>query len=75
MSLRQMLHAKLQHMPVSVEEQKRIIRYLVNLEAEGEPAWDAISSHSTYITKKIKQCYTEYRNAESSIAEELGTNT
>ena len=36
------LRNKLEEMPFSLEEHKKIIRNLVNLEAEGDPAWDAI---------------------------------
>lgn len=68
--LQKMLHEKLQKMPINIEEQKRYIRYLVNLEAPYEPAWDAIKSHSEYINLRIKQCYNEHRNAELALAEE-----
>jgi len=37
-----LLRKKLQEMPFSLEERKKIIRNLVNLDAEGDPAWDAI---------------------------------
>lgn len=40
--LRTVLGKKLEEMPVTLDEQKKIIRNLVNLEAEGDPAWDAI---------------------------------
>lgn len=42
------LRNKLEEMPFSLEEHKKIIRNLVNLEAEGDPAWDAIG---IYISK------------------------
>lgn len=66
-----MLHEKLTKMPINIEEQKRLIRYLVNLEAPFEPAWDAIKSHSDYINLRIKQCYDEHKATEAAlIAEE-----
>lgn len=69
--LQKMLHEKLQKMPISIEEQKRLIRYLVNLDAPYEPAWDAIQSHSDYINLRFKQCYEDHKAAESALSEEL----
>lgn len=40
------LRKKLEEMPFSLEEHKKIIRNLVNLEAEGDPAWDAIGIYT-----------------------------
>lgn len=71
--LQKMLHEKLQNMPVSVEDQKRWIRYLVNLDAPYEPAWDAIKSHSDYINLRFRQCFDEHKAAEAALAEELGS--
>lgn len=69
--LQKMLHEKLVKMPISVEEQKRLIRYLVHLESPYEPAWDAIKSHSDYITLRIKECYDDHKSAEAALIEEL----
>ena len=44
-------------MPITVEQQKRLIRYLVNLDCPYDPAWDAIKSRSDFINEKIKQIY------------------
>lgn len=41
-TLRDILRKKLDEVPFTLEEQKKIIRNLVSLEAEGDPAWDAI---------------------------------
>lgn len=65
------MHQKLQQMPINIDEQKRLIRYLVNLEAPFEPAWDAISCHSEYINVRLKQCYSEHKDAETAKAEEI----
>lgn len=65
-----MLHKKLTKMPINIDEQKRLIRYLVNLEAPFEPAWDAIKSHSDYINVRIKQCYDEHKATEAALTEE-----
>lgn len=68
--LQEMLHSKLTRMPISVEEQKRLIRHLVNLEAAYEPAWDAIQSHNDYLNKRVKECYTEHKHAEEATLDE-----
>ncbi|KAF5284856.1 hypothetical protein FQR65_LT13408 [Abscondita terminalis] len=69
--LQKMLHDKLQKMPITIEEQKRLIRYLINLDAPYEPAWDAIKSHSDYVHLSFKQCYEEHKAVEIALAEEL----
>lgn len=51
------------------------IRYLVNLETEGEPAWDAILSHFNYISQKLKTCYDEHKLSETNIVEENNKNS
>lgn len=43
-TLRVILRKKLDEVPCTLEEQKKIIRNLVSLEAEGDPAWDAIGN-------------------------------
>ena len=43
-TLRVILRKKLDEVPFTLEEQKKIIRNLVSLEAEGDPAWDAIGN-------------------------------
>lgn len=40
-----LLREKLEEMPFSLEEHKKIIRNLVNLEVEGDPAWDVIGAY------------------------------
>lgn len=69
--LREILRAKLQHMPISLEEQKKIIRNLENLEAPGDPAWDGIKCHSSYITQQLHACKDEHVAAEATGLEEM----
>ncbi|XP_044741361.1 exocyst complex component 2 [Chrysoperla carnea] len=59
-----MLHARLQQMPISIDEQKRLIRCLVNLETVGDPAWDAVASNAKHVTEQLNKCREEHRNAE-----------
>lgn len=63
-ALIQKLHLELQTMPISVEQQKRIIRYLMNLDCPFDPAWDAIKSRSDYISETIKSVYTFYKSLD-----------
>ncbi|XP_966441.2 exocyst complex component 2 [Tribolium castaneum] len=58
--LKKKLLTDLQTMPITVEQQKRLIRYLVNLDCTEDPAWRAIESRSAYINKNIKQIYGEH---------------
>lgn len=73
--LREILHNKLQDMPSTLEEQKKIIRNLVNLEATGDPAWDGISCHSSYISQRLNACKDEHIAAETSNGEDSGKNS
>lgn len=44
-TLKTLLRKKLEEMPLSLEEHKKIIRNLVNLETEGDVGWDAIGMY------------------------------
>ncbi|CAH1118597.1 unnamed protein product [Phaedon cochleariae] len=63
-NLQKKLHADLQTMPITVDQQKRLIRYLVNLEAPYDSAWDAIKSRSEYIHTKFRLIYDYYKSME-----------
>ena len=39
---RDMLYKKLMELPSTVEEQKKLIRFLVHLETPGDPAWECL---------------------------------
>lgn len=62
--LQKKLHEDLQTMPITVEQQKRLIRYLVNLEAPFECAWDAIKARSDYINKKFKLIHNYHKSLD-----------
>lgn len=61
MGIKKQLNMKLVDMPINTEEQKRLIRYLINLGCDNEPAWNAIEGHSKYLHQRMKQCYTEHK--------------
>ncbi|XP_045468406.1 exocyst complex component 2-like [Harmonia axyridis] len=58
------LHVELQTMPIAVEQQKRLIRYLMNLDCSFDPAWDAIKSRSDYINESIKSVFNFYKSLD-----------
>lgn len=49
-------------MPITVEQQKRLIRYLINLDCADDPAWDAIKSRSDSIFAKIKLLHSHHKS-------------
>lgn len=53
---REMLAARLKDLPLPLEEQKRLVRYLVNLEAPGDPAWDCIKYQHDFIVNTLNTC-------------------
>ncbi|XP_022914951.2 exocyst complex component 2 [Onthophagus taurus] len=59
--IKEKLHQKLVTMPITVEEQKKLIRYLVNLDSNFEPAWDAILFRSKYLVNRMEECYKEHK--------------
>lgn len=61
MDLQKKLHTDLQNMPITVEQQKRLIRYLVNLDSPYDAAWDAIKSRCEYINTKFKEIYNYHK--------------
>ncbi|XP_076291177.1 exocyst complex component secretory 5 [Lasioglossum baleicum] len=69
-NLKVFLRNKLEEMPLSLEEHKKIIRNLVNLEADGDPAWDAIVSHANYLKKSITGYVQENLESENSNGED-----
>ncbi|KAJ8954136.1 hypothetical protein NQ318_005730 [Aromia moschata] len=72
--LQKKLHEDLQAMPTTVEQQKRLIRYLVNLDSPYDPAWDAIKSRSEYINKKFKLIYNYHKALDKPEASKKGNS-
>lgn len=59
-SFRKMLHQKLLELPNSLEEQKKLIRYLVNLESGGDPAWECLNNQQNWLMTMLSQCRDEH---------------
>ncbi|XP_073996795.1 exocyst complex component secretory 5 [Rhodnius prolixus] len=55
--IREVLKTKLHGMPNSLDNQKRLIRNLVQLEYEGDPGWEAINVHVKFINGQLNECY------------------
>uniref|UniRef100_A0A8D8SKL0 Exocyst complex component 2 n=1 Tax=Cacopsylla melanoneura TaxID=428564 RepID=A0A8D8SKL0_9HEMI len=66
--LRDMLRKKIKIMPQTLQEQKTLIRNLINLDAGGNPGWDAIMSQYEYIIHLLESSKTEHMalDAENS---------
>ncbi|KAH0822387.1 hypothetical protein GEV33_000406 [Tenebrio molitor] len=68
------LHLDLKTMPITVEQQKRLVRYLVNLDCPYDPAWDAIKSRSNFINEKVKQVYNFHNTTDKNDANKSKSN-
>lgn len=76
LEIRRKLHKKIQEMPQGVEQQKRFVKSLINLEIQQvgtiqaeklkivDPAWDAIESRAHYIEETFKRTYEEFQERE-----------
>lgn len=77
LKIRKELHEKVVKMPQSVEQQKKCIKALTNLEQqqsgnmcnsrlkEGDPAWDAIDARAKYLETTFKLTFEQYTTKES----------
>lgn len=76
LEIRRKLHKKIQEMPQGVEQQKKFVKSLINLEIQqigtvqaeklkiADPAWDAIESRARYIEETFKRTYDEFQERE-----------
>ncbi|XP_031570659.1 exocyst complex component 2-like isoform X3 [Actinia tenebrosa] len=65
-SFRNHLKSKLQEFPSPLEEQKKIIRYLVELESGGDPAWDCLVNQHAWLLKLLTSCKNDHQAKDSS---------
>lgn len=74
------LNERLLEMPSSLDEQKKIIRYLLMLDDESDPGWDCISAHYHWLQgvlwdsqeKHWKQCCRSSAIAEADADSDYG---
>ncbi|XP_028823639.1 exocyst complex component 2 [Denticeps clupeoides] len=68
-ALRTLLLAKLLETPSTLHDQKRYIRYLSDLRADGDPAWSCIEAQHQWILQLMQNC----RN-QSDVTTTVGPN-
>uniref|UniRef100_A0A673VSL9 Exocyst complex component 2 n=1 Tax=Salmo trutta TaxID=8032 RepID=A0A673VSL9_SALTR len=61
-ALRSLLLDKLLETPSTLHDQKRYIRYLSDLHASGDPAWQCISAQHKWILGLMQNCKEEFIN-------------
>ncbi|XP_044280448.1 exocyst complex component 2 isoform X3 [Varanus komodoensis] len=59
-ALRELLLNKLLETPSTLHDQKRYIRYLSDLHAEGDPAWQCIGAQHKWILQLMHNCKESY---------------
>jgi len=55
-SFRDMLHKRLKDPNNTLEEQKKLIRYLVSLEYPGDPAWECLDNQQKWLIELLDDC-------------------
>nr|XP_019542054.2 exocyst complex component 2 [Aedes albopictus] len=81
LNIRQQLHSKVKEMPQGVEQQKKLVKALISLEAQqagtsvasmlviADPAWDAIESRAKYLEDTFLKTYEQYTHKETNPTE------
>lgn len=73
-NLRVLLHMRVQKMPISVDEQKHLIRSLMNLEWGGDAAWNGITSRCDFISREITRTRDHHIQLEVSEDDQGSSN-
>uniref|UniRef100_K1QJP7 Exocyst complex component 2 n=1 Tax=Magallana gigas TaxID=29159 RepID=K1QJP7_MAGGI len=68
-AFRTMLQTKLLELPTPLEEQKKLIRYLISLGCEGDPAWQCLVNQQKWLVGLLTKC------KDSHIQEGRGRDT
>ncbi|XP_013403813.1 exocyst complex component 2 isoform X2 [Lingula anatina] len=63
---REMLHKKLLELPSTLDEQKKLVRYLVELESAGDPAWECLSNQQQWLLQLLTDCKTGHMDTDKS---------
>ncbi|XP_068701043.1 exocyst complex component 2-like isoform X1 [Montipora foliosa] len=63
--LRQHLKQKLAELPSPLEDQKKLIRYLVDLDYQGDPAWECIVNQKDWLHKLLTCCQDDHKAKDS----------
>lgn len=70
-SFREMLKKKLMVMPSTIEEQKKLIRYLVHLEVPYDPAWECLLNMQKWLVNLMHRCKQEQIDKEEEEEKEF----
>jgi len=78
-AFREKLYEKIMHLPSPVEEQKKYIKFLVQLETCGDPAWECIDNEYRWLEKLLVTCKDEHlsrdlADAKTDPAQKNGKN-
>lgn len=77
LEVRKTMHGKIQEMPQAVDQQKKIVKCLINLEIQQigtkqaerlkilDPAWDALFSRARYIEETFRKTFEEFKEKET----------
>ncbi|KAL8182565.1 UNVERIFIED_CONTAM: Exocyst complex component 2 [Gekko kuhli] len=66
-ALRKLLLDKLLETPSTLHDQKRYIRYLSDLHAEGDPAWQCIGAQHKWILQLMHNCKESYVKEQKAL--------
>lgn len=70
--IKEELKKKLYTMPSSLDNQKKIIRNLVQLEYEGDPGWEGITVRMNFIMEQLNACHSFYSEQIASLKSKSG---
>lgn len=62
---RQHLKLKLSDLPSPLEDQKRLIRYLVDLDYQGDPAWECLANQKDWLLKLLMSSQEDHKSKDS----------
>ena len=63
-NLEEMLKEKLETMPSTLEERKKIVRHLVDLECPGDPAWDCLQNQHDWLIQLFASTKDDFLSKE-----------
>ncbi|KAL8560897.1 hypothetical protein ACOMHN_059081 [Nucella lapillus] len=61
-----MLHKRLLDPNNTLDEQKKLIRYLTSLECEGDPGWECLVSQMSHLIELLEDCKDDHIETERS---------
>ncbi|KAK0062725.1 exocyst complex component 2 [Biomphalaria pfeifferi] len=74
-SFRDMLYKRLKDPHNTLEEQKKLIRYLISLEYKGDPAWECLDNQQKWLIELLDDCKDDHIEEEKNcVQENLASN-